>query len=498
MSSAIRFFGLRGFCWALIALSGLQAATLEEEGWSRFRGFNGSGIADSSDLPVEFGPQKNVLWKTPLPPGHSSPVLSKERVFLTAFEGEMLSTLCLDRTSGQILWKRSVRRTRAEQRVPRNNPAAPTPAVDERNVYVFFSELGLLSYDFEGQERWRHPLGPFENTYGMGSSPIVAGSNVILLCDQQTDSYLLAVGKEDGRVSWKAPRPRMESGHSTPILYTPPEGGTQILAAGSYDITAYDSKSGERIWWVGGLSLSPPTWLSGATPVLADGTVFVTGDFTYYERALKAGPPIEGFEAIVRQHDADGDGLISREESPTDLIKRTFKYLDLDGDGQLNAFEWRDYRAMMASKNTMAAIRLGGEGDMTKANLVWQYDRAIPQLPSPLVYGGVLYMVNHGGIVTTLRPDTGELISKTRLEGVIEDFYASPVAADGKVYMTSETGKVVVFKAGGDLTPLAVNDLQSKSYATPALADGCIYLRTVDSLYAFGLSEPAPPADPIP
>jgi outer membrane protein assembly factor BamB len=114
------------------------------------------------------------------------------------------------------------------------------------------------------------------------------------------------------------------------------------------------------------------------------------------------------------------------------------------------------------------------------------YRRAVPQLPSPLIYGGVLYMVNDGGIVTSLKPDTGELIKQGRLKGAIDRYYASPVAGDGKIYMASEKGKVAVLKPGGDLEPAFVNDLQDDIYATPALLEGHIYLRTRHTLYCFG------------
>jgi outer membrane protein assembly factor BamB len=141
----------------------------------------------------------------------------------------------------------------------------------------------------------------------------------------------------------------------------------------------------------------------------------------------------------------------------------------------------------MDSENGMLAIRLGGAGDMTTRSVVWAYRRAVPQLPSPLIYQHVLYMVNDGGIVTTLQPATGELIKQGRLKGAIDRYYASPVAADGKIFMSSEKGKVAVLRPGGDLEPAVINDVQDDIYATPALLDGRIYLRTRHTLYCFGL-----------
>ena len=139
----------------------------------------------------------------------------------------------------------------------------------------------------------------------------------------------------------------------------------------------------------------------------------------------------------------------------------------------------------MASLNGMVAIRLGGSGDMTDENIVWRYHRAVPQLPSPLLFQNVLYMINDGGIATSFRPATGEVIARGRIKGAVDHYYTSPVAADGKIFFVSESGKVAVVRPGGSFDVLAVNDLGSPTYATPAIADGRIYIRTVDVLWAF-------------
>jgi outer membrane protein assembly factor BamB len=117
----------------------------------------------------------------------------------------------------------------------------------------------------------------------------------------------------------------------------------------------------------------------------------------------------------------------------------------------------------------------------------WKYHKAVPQLPSPIVYRNVLYMVNDGGIVTTLNPDTGAEMGQGRLKGAIDRYYASPVAADGKIFMLSETGKIAVLQPGGGLEPSVVNDLGDDIYATPAISDARLYVRTRGWLYCFGL-----------
>ena len=214
----------RPFAVVLLLLLASPADAPDPENWSRFRGPNGSGISVSRGLPIEFGPAKNVVWKTELPFGHSSPALTRDRIFLTAARRDQLVTMCLDRHTGRMLWERNAPRPRVEKLDARNGPAGPTPASDGRNVYVFFADFGLLSYDMDGRERWRVPLGPFNNLYGMGASPVLVDDKVVLTCDQNTDSFIIALGQRDGRVRWKTARPEAHSGHSTPILYTPAGG----------------------------------------------------------------------------------------------------------------------------------------------------------------------------------------------------------------------------------------------------------------------------------
>jgi outer membrane protein assembly factor BamB len=462
----------------LLALSVASAAAdaPDPEAWSRFRGPNGSGVSTSTRVPSEFGPDQNVIWKTELPFGHSSPALTRDRIFLTAARAERLVTIALDRHSGQILWERDSPRPRVENLDTRNGPAGPTPATDGTNVYVFFADFGLLSYDMNGRERWRLPLGPFNNLYGMGASPVLVGDVVVLACDQNTDSFIVAVAQRDGKIRWKTPRPEAHSGHSTPILYTPPGAPTQIIVPGSFQLSAYAVNNGEKLWWVGGLSFELKS-----TPVVNGDTLYING-FGTPQNQPGAHPNIEAFTDIAQKYGEGGKVMLAKLPNPN-----ARSWIDLDANGEITSSEWDYYRAAMASDNGMLAIKLGGRGDMTGTNVRWRYHKSVPQLPSPLLYHNVLYMVNDGGIVTALNPDTGAEVGQGRLKGAIDHYYASPVAADGKIFMLSETGKVAVLPPGGSLDPIAVNDLGDDIYATPAISDGRIYLRTRSHLYCFGL-----------
>ncbi len=232
----------RNLSLSLVALivASFSIATAFAEDWSQFRGPNGSGVSATTGVPDKFGPTKNVLWKTALPPGHSSPVLTDDRIFVTAHNNQQLLVICLDRKTGKILWQREAPRSQPGRLQNVNGPASPSPVTDGTNVYVFFQDFGLLSYDGKGKERWRLPLGPFNMFYGFGASPILVDDKVILPVDQDHPaSYLIAVNKNSGKVSWKVERPIVISGYSTPIVYQPKDGPKQIVVPESCQIKAY-------------------------------------------------------------------------------------------------------------------------------------------------------------------------------------------------------------------------------------------------------------------
>jgi len=455
------------------------AALSQDSGWTRFRGPNGTGISTSTGLPVEFGPDKNVVWKTELPAGRSSPVLAGDRVFVTGSRADKLLTICLDRRTGKVLWQRETPRPRKTKVDKRNGPASPTPCVDGEVVVAFFADYGLVAYDHDGKLLWQVPLGPFTNVYGMAASPVIVGDRVFLPCDQNVGSYLLAVSKRTGKKLWESKRPWARSGHSTPVVYRSEDGEDQLILAGSFELDAYDVDNGKRAWWVGGLCFEMKS-----TPVLRDGMVYINGYGSPWNQPGRQ-ISVPKFADVVAERDADHDGVISKKEMPKSVIASFFDFVDLDRNGQLGEEDWGFLRAACASQNGFLAIKAGGVGDMTQS-LQWAYRRSVPQLPSPLLYGGVIYVLNdQSGLVTTLEPKTGKVITRGRLKDAEDNYYASPIAGDGKVYFTSENGLISVVKAGG-LESLAVNDLDDRCYATPAIGHGRIYVRTMTALYCFG------------
>ena len=467
--------------WVLVCLARTAPAG---DDWRQFRGPNGSGISHTRDLPVELGPERNRVWKTSLPPGHSSPALTRDRIFVTAFEGQTLLTICLELKTGRILWRREVPRNRSDRLLKPNNPASPSPVTDGKNVYVFFQDFGLLSYAPDGRERWRLPLGPFNVQYGFGASPILVDDLAVLPCDQDTDSFLIAVEQKTGRVRWKVARPDVISGYSTPIIYQPRSGPKQIIVPESFRLSAYSVKDGQRLWWVRGLACEMKSIAS-----LDGDTLYING-WGWPENQPGKQIAVPSFEEILAGFDTDRDGTLSKAEAPEGRLKKDayFGTFDLDRDGKLNAHDWGIYRAMMAAENGLLAIRLGGRGDMTETGVLWRYQKPVPQVPSTLFYEGVLYMVNDSGILISFDPRTGHVIKQGRLKGAIDKYFASPVAADGKVYLIGQGGTMSVVKAGREWEILAVNELGDEVYATPAIAGGRLYIRTQRALCSFGLT----------
>jgi outer membrane protein assembly factor BamB len=441
--------------------------------WLQFRGPNGTGVAEGFALPAEFNAMKNVVWKTPVPFARSSPVVTADRVFLTASEGDKLSTLALDRKTGKILWRRDVIRARYMPIYRLNDAASPTPVSDGKNVFVFFAELGLISYGPDGKERWRVPLGPFNSFYGMGGSPVLAGNTLVMVCDQRAGSFVIAVDARNGKILWQKSRPNYEA-YSTPAIYKPKDGSSQVIILGSQSVDAYSLDKGERLWWVSRIGSYPK-----GVPVLGADMVYVTADGG-------DDPFLPPFDEILKA-DANKDQRIQREEVKSNPeAYEHFGWLDSNNDGSIERAEFEFVRNTTAGGHGLTAVRLAGSGDLTSSNVVWRVKKSYPSIPAPLIYRGVMYLMKEGGIVSSLDPASGEVLKQGRTPDALEAYYASPVAADGKIFVVSASGKVTVLKADAQWQILATNDLDEEVWATPAIAGGSLYIRTRNALYSFG------------
>jgi outer membrane protein assembly factor BamB len=480
----------------LFARSLVVCACLGAQEWPQFRGLNGSGIGPAAvTAPSDLSPAK-ALWRIDMPSGHSSPIVTGGRLILTAVEGGerkqvapgrvvdpegKLVTICLERGTGKTLWKREVPRPRVEIYQPTNSPASPSPVTDGKTVYVFFGDFGILAYNVaDGKEKWRLPLGPFNNPNGHGSSPVLVDNLIVLLCDQDNDSFLMAADKNTGKLKWKVARPESTRSYSTPAVFRPSgKRPVELIVPGAFSLASYAAQTGEKLWWVRGMS-----WQPKSSPV-------IDGDMIYAHwwesGGENEGPSnTETFEEILSKRDANKDGKLAKDELD-ERMQRGFGDLDLDHDGFADARDWEFYRARRAARNALLAIKHGERGDITDSKaIVWRMQKFLPNVPSPLLHEGVIYLIKDGGILSTVDAKTGAILKQGRLEGAIGTYYSSPVIMGGKVYFMSQVGKLSVVKAGAQWELLTVNDFDEECFPTPALAsDGRMYIRTKTKLYAF-------------
>ncbi|MEE8466938.1 MAG: PQQ-binding-like beta-propeller repeat protein, partial [Planctomycetota bacterium] len=301
-----------------------EAASAQD--WTRFRGPNGSGVIEATGLPVSFGHTENVLWRAEVPHGRSSPVLAGKNIFLTGADEEHLITICIDRERGTVRWRRTKERTRTEEVYSANDSASPTPATDGTNVYAFFPELGVVSYDATGKERWTHPLGPFVSFYGMASSPILAGDTLLLACDQQSGSFLLALDANTGETRWRVDRRIVES-WTTPVLH-PAQNPKQVILFGCFAIHGYSIETGEELWTMGGVGYTPV-----CSPLIQGNRLFISVPY-------HAEQPMPDFATLSATNDKNEDGMLSKAEMVDTPMGEHFGWADADKDGMIDAREW--------------------------------------------------------------------------------------------------------------------------------------------------------------
>ena len=446
---------------------------------SYFRRDNGVAAGDSNPLPDRFDSKEQLIWRQSLLPGHSTPCVSGDSIFLTTFDEEkkQLATAAIDRATGKVRWQRVAPAKEIEPQHLVGSPASCSAACDGKRVYVSFGSYGVLCYDLDGKLLWSKPMGPFQDEFGTNSSPILVDDKVIMNQDHDVDCFLIAVDQKTGRTLWKTPREGFTRSYSTPIVWNA-NGVKQVIVAGSLELAAYDVEKGQKVWWVRGLSR-----IVDPTPVMANGLL-------YLATWTPGGDPsdriaMEPFSEATEQYDKNGDGKIAKSELPEGPVLLRFFRIDLNQDGALDATEWAKHaRVFDLAQNVALAVRPGGKGDVTDSHVEWIYRRGLPVVPSSVVYDGVLFMVKNSGIITSVDAKTGKLLKQARAAGR-GNYYASLVAGDGKVYLASEGGVVTVLKAGRDWEILSHHDFGERIMATPVVADGRIYLRTDDALYCF-------------
>jgi len=453
------------------------APTAASPHWPSFRGPGASGIGSGAPpLEWDVATGKHVLWKTEIPGlGHSSPVVWGERVFLTTavaasgnhevrtgLTGDVSTVeddsehtwkvLAVDRKTGEILWQRTAGKAVPESpRHFKSTQANSTAVTDGRYVVAVFPTVGLVCYTVDGELKWKHDLGPldagwfYDPSYGWGfaSSPILFEDLVILQADVQEGGFVAAWRLADGEQVWRTERDDVP-GFSTPTLVAS-DGGPELVTNGS-TIRGYDPRTGEELWRLG-----PSSELPIATPVAVP------------REPSKAGAVSEGGGSL-------GDSLV--------IVTAGYPPI-----------------------RPIYAVRPGARGDISPADgpgggsetgpVVWSHDRGGAYMPTPLVYGGLFYLVHHNARLVAYDARTGEEVYKARFSEA-GTFTGSPVAADGRIYFPTEDGAIYVVRAGPDFRELAINQMGEVVMTTPAISEGTLFVRSLRHLWALGSEDGGP------
>jgi len=418
----------------LFALIASQAAHAED--WPQFRGPGGQGHSSGQGVPLEWSESRNVVWKTPVPGlGWSSPVVAGGRVWLTTATEDprqqdriSLRVLAFDAETGREIVNVEVFRIRGPLLNPKNSHASPTPIVENGGendaeggrVYVHFGMNGTAALTTSGEIVWKTRL-PYASQHGSGGSPALYGDLLIVSCDGFDAAYVVALDKRTGKTRWRTFRRRpFSQAYTTPLAIRVGDRD-QIVSIGAFRTTAYDPGTGKEIWRVSYPVGEEDGFSNVPQPVYGHGLVFIaTGFQVPVLIAVRVG----------------GEGIDGKE--------------------------------------------MNGEGDLTHTGIAWTLRRGVPYTSSPLLVGDELYIVSDIGVATALDARTGTVHWQQRLGG---NFSASPVYADGRIYFQNESGVTTVIAPGKEFRKLATNMLDGWTFASMAVSNGAIYMRSDSSLY---------------
>jgi outer membrane protein assembly factor BamB len=417
------------------ALSVVLLGEARAENWPSWRGPTQNGISGEKNVPIEWGRDRDVVWRLALPgSAGATPIVWGERIFLTTVDGDDLVLMCVS-TEGRELWRQTVSSGNRRVRDDEGNYASPSPITDGRHVWSFMGTGDLGCYTLDGRQVWRFNLqeryGRFNIQFGMASTPVLHEGRLYVQLihgdgDPSTEEAVVAcLDADTGRGVWQSPRvtgahTENEHSYASPILYN--FGGLELLITHGADFTiAYDLDDGREVWRLGGLNPHDdprqryhPTLRFVASPAAAPGIVVIPT--------------------------AKGQGVF--------------------------------------------AIRPDLEGDLTGSRqaLLWKLDADTPDVPSPLIHGGLVYLCRENGNLLCVDAKTGATVYHERTHRTRHR--ASPVYADGHVYLTARDGRITVVKAGREFEIVAQNELGEEMSSSPVFANGTLYLRTFEALWA--------------
>ncbi|HND51290.1 MAG TPA: PQQ-binding-like beta-propeller repeat protein [Pirellulaceae bacterium] len=481
---------------------GTATRPLRAEDWPQFRGANSVGVsANTKRLPTKFSATENLGWSTKIGDGVGGAVVAGGRVFVSGMTGpEQVSLFAFDASTGKRLWQRDWATGPLAEVHATNSQASSTPAADADRVYFYFSTLGLVTVDAKtGEDRWhaKLPTPFFVFKWGPGMSPVLYRDLVLFCQDDDLNPTFYAFDKATGKLRWKDDRLDMAVNYSLPVVCTV-DGKDEIVVAGTGMLVGYDPQSGKRKWFAKVLLRNIKT-----TPVVQDGVIYIS---------VQSGAIANQWLASVDRAEGTGNNdnkldkaeiqaFVGKQKIPDEFFKKTFDRGDLNKDGFLEGkeldvaflhpdnFAGGDFTAVgdAAAEQFILAVRGGGQGDVTKTHLLWKHKtKYTDHIVSPLVADGRMFLVKAGGITTVFGLKDGESLRGAKRLAAGGDYFASPVVGDGKVYLASDNGNVVVLKNDASYEELARNELGEPIIATPAIADGRLFVRTRTQLLCFG------------
>ncbi len=456
--------------------------------WPQFRGPNGLATSDEKNLPIEWSKSKNVAWKTEIAGyGWSCPVVWGDKVFVTTADSDKqkrptggfgagpggfggggfpkggfgggkppedvykFEVYCLNAADGKVIWKKTpVEQKPKNHKFASNSYATETPVTDGERVYASFGMNGLYCYDFSGKQLWKADLGTYPIAFGHGtaSSPALADSKLFVQCDNESNSFIAALDAKTGKELWRTKRSE-KTAWCSPLVWKN-KVRTEIICVGGQKVRSYDPETGKELWSLGGMSAQPK-----ATPVATDDLLYV----------------------------GSGGGFAMGGMGGTGGFGRP-------GTGRAGGgFRPKGGFGAGGSK-PLFAVKPGAKGDITlkpgeksSESIAWHAPQAGPTTASPLLYDDLLYILDErGGVLVCLDAKSGKQIYKERINGA-RGFTSSPWAYDGKVFCLDDSGTTHVVQAGKEFKQLGTNTLSGMTWSSPAVANGSLFLRTVDHLY---------------
>ena len=403
--------------------------SLSADNWYRWRGPNNDGISQATEVPIHWSQTENVRWRLPLPgEAASTPVVWEDKIFLTSAEGDALVLMCVS-TEGEELWKRTIGRGNRSIRRGEGNSAAPSPTTDGEHVWAFFGTGDLVCYDVQGNEVWHTNIakryGRFNLFFVMASTPLLDKDRLYMHLIHSNAWLVLALDKMTGKEIWKHNRDS-DATEECEHAYTSP-----ILY-----------RDAEREFLVvHGADYVTAHSLEDGSEIWRCGDLNPKSSYNYSLRFVASPVATEGLIVVPS-----------------------------------------------AKNGPVVGIDPAAQGDVTNSKWQrWKLRRGTPDVPSPVIHDGLVYLCRENGDLICLDAETGEQLY---YEGTHRHRHrASPVYANGYIYLTSRDGVITVVKAGREFEVVASNSMGEVISASPVITDKALYLRSYEALYAIGGAE---------